>query len=462
MLKTVITVAALAKLGFAAVPLYGQCGGLNYTGDTTCVAGATCVYQNDWYWQCLAGAATTTPTTSKTSTTTTKTSTTTTNSPTTTTTTKTSSTSTKTTTTTTTTSVPGSCTGFVRTSGQKFTLNGSTYTVVGSNAYWLAQFPATQADLDKAFADIAATGATTVRTWGFNEVTSASGTYYQSWSGSTPTINTGSNGLAKFDQVVASAKSHGLKLIVALTNNWADYGGMDVYVKQILGSSNHDLFYTDASVIQAFKNYIAVWVARYKNEPTILAWELANEPRCKGSTGTWTGSCTTATITQWAKTISAYIKSIDSCHLVSIGDEGFGLNGDGTYPYTYAEGLDFPTNLAISTVDFGTAHLYPSSWGQTTDPVGWGSAWITNHVTVQKSVNKPVILEEYGVPSNQYATYQTWLSTVVSSGMAGDLIWQAGSTLSNGQSWNDGYAIYPTDQTYQLLTQHSAALKARG
>ncbi|KAG8894601.1 hypothetical protein FRC00_008668 [Tulasnella sp. 408] len=428
MLKTAITVAALAKLGLAAVPLYGQCGGLNYTGETTCVAGATCVYQNDWYSQCLASTGTTT-TTSKTSTTTTKSSTTTTK--TSTTTTKTSSTTTKTSATTTTTSVPGSCTGFVRTSGQKFTLNGSTYTVVGSNAYWLAQFPATQADLDKAFADIAATGATTVRTWGFNEVTSPSGTYYQSWSGSTPTINTGSNGLAKFDQVVASAKSHGLKLIVALTNNWSDYGGMDVYVKQILGSSNHDLFYTDASVIQAFKNYIAVWVNRYKNEPTILAWELANEPRCKGST-------------------------------VSIGDEGFGLNGDGTYPYTYSEGLDFPTNLAISTVDFGTAHLYPSSWGQTSDPVGWGSAWITNHVTVQKSVNKPVILEEYGIPSNQYATYQTWLSTVVSSGLAGDLIWQAGSTLSNGQSWNDGYAIYPTDQTYQLLTQHSAALKARG
>ncbi|KAG8984678.1 hypothetical protein FRB90_005175 [Tulasnella sp. 427] len=87
------------------------------------------------------------------------------------------------------------------------------------------------ADLDKAFADIAATGATTVRTWGFNEVTSASGTYYQIWSGSTPTINYGADGLQKFDQVVASAKAHGLKLIVALTNNWADYGGMDVYVK---------------------------------------------------------------------------------------------------------------------------------------------------------------------------------------------------------------------------------------
>ena len=33
------------------------------------------------------------------------------------------------------------------------------------------------------------------------------------------------------------------------TNNWADYGGMDVYVRQIAGSANHDLFYTNANVV---------------------------------------------------------------------------------------------------------------------------------------------------------------------------------------------------------------------
>ena len=33
------------------------------------------------------------------------------------------------------------------------------------------------------------------------------------------------------------------------TNNWADYGGMDVYTKQILGSSNdHDAFYTNDNI----------------------------------------------------------------------------------------------------------------------------------------------------------------------------------------------------------------------
>ncbi|KAF4570100.1 Exoglucanase 1 [Pleurotus pulmonarius] len=35
------------------VPKWGQCGGNGYTGPTTCVAGSTCTYSNDWYSQCL-------------------------------------------------------------------------------------------------------------------------------------------------------------------------------------------------------------------------------------------------------------------------------------------------------------------------------------------------------------------------------------------------------------------------
>ncbi|KAL0936772.1 glycoside hydrolase family 5 protein [Colletotrichum truncatum] len=36
---------------------YGQCGGIGWTGPTTCVARWTCQKQNDWYSQCLEGAA---------------------------------------------------------------------------------------------------------------------------------------------------------------------------------------------------------------------------------------------------------------------------------------------------------------------------------------------------------------------------------------------------------------------
>ncbi|KAG8946409.1 hypothetical protein FRC04_011855 [Tulasnella sp. 424] len=52
-----------ARSALAVVAEYGQCGGLDYTGDTACTSGLTCVYQNDWYYQCLNAGAATTPTT---------------------------------------------------------------------------------------------------------------------------------------------------------------------------------------------------------------------------------------------------------------------------------------------------------------------------------------------------------------------------------------------------------------
>ena len=91
-----------------------------------------------------------------------------------------------------------------------------------------------------------------------------------------------------------------------------------------LSIATHDYFYWETSIISAYKSYINVWVQRYLDKPTIMAWELGNEPRCTGSNGGTPTNCdpTGTTIYTWAAEISAYIKLIDSNHLVAIGDEG--------------------------------------------------------------------------------------------------------------------------------------------
>ncbi|KAF8706097.1 glycosyl hydrolase 5 (cellulase A) family, partial [Rhizoctonia solani] len=440
-MKYAVTTATLAAtIGTAvAVAEWGQCGGINYSGPTTCDAGLSCVKQNEYYSQCLKATTTTGPTTTSRPITTT---------------------TTAPVTSTTSTTPPPASTGYVKVSGQKFTLNGATFTVVGSNAYWIPQL-SNPADITTAFSDLKKAGFTTLRTWGFNEVTSPSGTYYQLWNGATSTINTGADGLARFDQVVAGAKAAGIRLIVALTNNWSDYGGMDVYVKQILGSNNHDLFYTDATVKAAFKKYIDAFVGRYKNEPTIMACpaaEEAVEPRLELAH-------LRQTITAWAKEFSAYIKSIAPNQLVGLGDEGFfNRPGHPSYPYQGGEGIDFDANLQISTLDFGTAHAYPEHWGEANNITLWGVQWIRDHAASQKAANKPVILEEFGV-TEQYGRlniYPVWWKEIISSGLAGDLIWQAGSALSYGNAHDDGYTIFPGEAEYTLQTQYAAELKARG
>jgi mannan endo-1,4-beta-mannosidase len=84
----------------------------------------------------------------------------------------------------------------------------------------------TETQLATIFSTMADNDLTVCRLWGFNDVTAASGIYYQLWSDGAATINTGSDGLGYFDTVVAAAKAAGVKLVVPFVNNWSDYGGM--------------------------------------------------------------------------------------------------------------------------------------------------------------------------------------------------------------------------------------------
>lgn len=93
-------------------------------------------------------------------------------------------------------------------------------------------------------------GLNVFRTWGFNDknVTyipaglpqyggeGAGGTevIFQRWANGKSTMD-----VSAFDKVVNAATKTGVKLVVALTNNWADYGGMDVYTVN-LGGKYHD------------------------------------------------------------------------------------------------------------------------------------------------------------------------------------------------------------------------------
>ncbi|KAK6512451.1 hypothetical protein TWF481_001337 [Arthrobotrys musiformis] len=52
----VSAVLGLAQVVFGQQALWGQCGGIGWTGATSCVSGACCTYQNAYYSQCLPGS----------------------------------------------------------------------------------------------------------------------------------------------------------------------------------------------------------------------------------------------------------------------------------------------------------------------------------------------------------------------------------------------------------------------
>ena len=162
----------------------------------------------------------------------------------------------------------------------------------GTNSYWMP-FLTSDEDVDTIMGHLAELNLKVLRVWGFNDVETVPGSgtvYFQSFSGSEATINTGANGLQRLDAVVKAAEKHDIKLIVNFVNYWTDYGGMKAYFKAC-GASSYEDWYKSSSCQDMYQAYTKAVVSRYTDSSSIFAWELANEPRCPG--------CETSAITNW-------------------------------------------------------------------------------------------------------------------------------------------------------------------
>ncbi|KAK6540266.1 hypothetical protein TWF694_009079 [Orbilia ellipsospora] len=344
---------------------------------------------------------------------------------------------------------------FCSVSGRVFNIDEKDQYFAGTNTYWIG-FLTNDDDVDLVMSHLKTSKLKVLRVWGFNDVNAipAPGTvYYQALvPGSEPYINLGPDGLQRLDVVVDKAVHYGIKLIINFVNNWGDYGGIQAYSNYY--GTNATNWYTSAPAQKQYQAYIKAVVRRYKHSNAIFAWELANEPRCHG--------CPFDVIYNWAKTTSEYIKSLDSRHMVTLGDEGW-LNGggDGSYPYQGTEGIDFELNLSIDTLDFGVFHLWPHAWSI---PYEWGSEWILEHDAIGAKLGKPVVLEEYGdITTNHTAIRLPWLNTVLyDTQIAGDMYWQYADYLSTGPSPDDGNAVYyGTPEYTPLVLEHAALMQAK-
>jgi mannan endo-1,4-beta-mannosidase len=367
---------------------------------------------------------------------------------------------------------------FVSASGDQFVLDGQPIRYGGTNNYYLHY--KSNLMVDDVFDDAAAMNLGVIRAWTFLECggdrpNSAGGCsqgqdlWMQRWSDATngPIYNTGPGGLERLDYMLAKANETGIKLIMVLTNNWPDFGGMDQYVAWH-GLQFHDQFYTDPAIRQNYKDWVATLInrvnsitgVRYGDDPAIFSWELANEPRCINASLPTSGTCTQQTLIDWADEMSTYIKSIDPSHMVSVGDEGFldwGRAED--WPYNGTDGVDHEALTALPNVDFGTFHLYPDHWGR--DPQ-WGTTWIDDHMIAAAGYGKPVILEEFGYRDQgaRDSTYQTWTEAVRTRGGDGWNFWILTGIQDDGQLYPDfdGFRVVTPSSTATVLSDAALAI----
>ncbi|WP_051366850.1 cellulase family glycosylhydrolase [Hamadaea tsunoensis] len=356
---------------------------------------------------------------------------------------------------------------FVTRHGSELHLHGQPFKFYGSNNYYLMY----QSHLmtDDVLADAHAAGFTVLRTWGWFDIGGLDGSgtvgggkqngvYLQYWdpAAGAPAYNDGPDGLERLDYVIARAGAEHLKLVIPFTNNWTDFGGMDQYVRWA-GGAYHDDFYTSPQIKSWFKAWIShvldrtnsITGVKYKDDPTIMTWELGNEPRCQGSgaypTSPACGAQHPETITNWADELTRYVKAADPKHLVSVGDEGFTCANPGTDDWTTdcGPGTDSAALTALPAVDVMSFHLYPDGWGK---DAAWGTQWITDHIRTAKRLHKAVMLGEFGLKdkATRNPVYREWTDAVRSAGGNGFLYWILSGIQDDGSLYPDydGFTVY--------------------
>ena len=370
---------------------------------------------------------------------------------------------------------------FVKQTGPQLRLNGKVFRFAGANNYYLMY--KSQYMVDDVLTTAAANGFHVLRTWGSLDIGNqdgsnsirgkADGVYFQYWDGDSPAYNDGDDGLMRLDYVVYRAGQLGIKLVIPLVNNWNDFGGMDQYVRWY-GGQYHDQFYSEPVIRQWYKDWIAHLLNRtnfynglkYKDDPTIMTWELANEPRCL-SAGAYPRSpnCTTTTLVEWADDVSTFIKTIDNKHLVSVGDEGFYcVPNPSDWTENCGEGVDTIAFTQLENIDVMSFHLYPDHWGK---DVAWGTGWIQRHFADARKLDKPAMLGEYGLQDKaiRNPVYKEWTDTVFKSEGAGALYWILSGRLDDGSYYADydGFTVYcpsPVCTTIANFGKMMAANKA--
>ena len=345
--------------------------------------------------------------------------------------------------------------------GNQIYAEGKPFRMAGSNNYY--PMYVSQYMVDNLLETAAAQNFNSFRLWGFLDVGNADGTnsvdgphngvYFHYWNGSEPAFNDGATGLQHLDYVIYKAGQLNLKLIIPFVNNYDQFGGMDQYVRWA-GGQYHDQFYTDANIRKWYKQWIkhvlnhvnSYTGVKYKDDATIMIWELANEERCAGY-GVYpqSSSCTTTTITSWADDVSQYIKSIDSKHLVSPGDEGFYCSDPSSYDFTIncSQGVDSIALAKLPAMDVISYHLYPDSWGKTPE---WGTQWIAEHIQDSHTLGDRAIAGEWGILEKNIRNpvYHEWEKTVLQDGGAGALYWILSGLQDDGTLYPDydGYTVY--------------------
>lgn len=404
-------------------------------------------------------------------------------------------------------------TGFVKVEGTQFTIDGKPYRYIGTN-YWYGGLLATNGDKGKARLK---TELDFLKSHGVNNLR----------------VMVGAEGLTTYLYRVPSEKAlmpkpgvydekiiygldyllnelgkRGMKAVLHFTNTWDWSGGLDQYLEwngygpqpySKYGGYTWDKnqeytskFYTcqpckdelDAYIKYILNRTNSINGKKYINDNAIMAWEIINEPRPMSQAAT-------SDFLAWMQHVSALVKSIDKNHLLTSGSEGdIATGGDlSVYQQIHAD----------KNIDYLTIHIWPKNWEwfkDTSIAAGYNNSvanavdYINRHAQLAKTLNKPLVIEEFGLPRdgqsfsiNSTTTYRDKFYDAIFGAMmqhpeiAGANFWAFGGIarpIPGQVFWKDGdefmgdpggeeqglNSVFDADaSTWKVVTKYTSQLK---
>jgi hypothetical protein len=296
--------------------------------------------------------------------------------------------------------------------GSTLTIGKNPIAPYGVNSYDLAF--KTNREIDESFQELHKAGVQYVRLWAFGE-----GMPY----GLQPEAGKfNEEKLRSLDYVLLKAKEHSIKILPTLVDNWGYYGGKDQYLTWIGKPTGSDEFYTNPAAKNLFKNYINALLSRvntytgvqYSHDPNILAWDIMNEPRVRPENQEH--------LLSWTEEIAAYIRGLDTEHLLTISSDGKEASGTTSM---------FKQLCELPEIQFCSYHFY---FFEENKPLYTSWDLVDTHLrhvgNTSTTLNKPVLITEVGIPKDKsifgeppIATLEKFVRASKLYGFNGVLVW---------------------------------------
>lgn len=317
---------------------------------------------------------------------------------------------------------------FVTVRDGRFELGGRPFFYIGTNLWYGcylgdSDLPGGRERLIREFDRLREIGVTNIRILGGSETSPLAGAISR---GITRAPNDYDEGLLRgLDFCIAEAGRRGIRSVLYLSNYWQWSGGFARYVNLSIGAPIPDpdrpemgrgdwqafmrfsaQFYADSGANQLYRTYITRLIQRrnsvngrlYRDDPAIMAWELANEPRPGNNDEA--GAANLPAFYNWIAETSGFIHSLDPNHLVCTGNEG-------TIGCLQKEDI-FVKAHNTPGVDYLTLHVWPKNWNWLKDPqlspeyekaATLALDMVNNHIKLAGDpLRKPLVLEEFGLP----------------------------------------------------------------